>query len=163
MIDWLTVLLVVAFVLPVDGTALFYIWQTRRYLQGRNLAEFLGQQIPGVVEPLVEGLFVWARTDAGKAAIGGLLDDLSSRVIEDLSEQFQRRAAAVTGGAQKSFQAGALDLFSMVKTGNPVVDGMIAMLPPEWKRKIAGLFFRAFQERAQQTVDTWAAAAEPSS
>ncbi len=157
MVDWLTVLMVVAFVLPIDGTVLYYVWQTRRYLGSGTLGESLGKLMPSVIPGLVDGLSSWARTDSGKAAIGGLLDDLSARVIEDFTAQFQRRSAAVVGGAQKSFQA--LDLFALVKTGNPMVDGVIAMLPPEVKRKIGGLFFRAFQERAQAAVNSYAEAA----
>lgn len=157
MIDWLTVLTVIAFVLPIDGTVLFYVWKTRRFLgPDGNLGEFFAKMLPGVIPPLMDYFTKWAQSEPGKAAIGGMLDDLSARVIEDFADQFQRRAAAATGGAQKSFQSGALDIFSLVKTGNPMADGLIAMIPPEYKRKIAGLFFRAFQDRAQQAITAYA-------
>lgn len=89
-------------------------------------------------------LTAWADTEDGEKAIGTLVDAASEHITERITSWLEGQI----GGAARSAQSKAERLAlasSALRTGNPVVDAVIAGAPADLKRKLVRGVLQAVQ------------------
>ena len=143
--DALVLLLAVAaLAAPVAHLIIAYLYaprQVTRWLESpRGLEAALGRALP----ILGAQLGAWSETEEGKAFLGHLVEGIVVRGKAEAQKMLMRSS----GHASQQAMPPLMRILGGIKTGNPTMDGMWAMVAPLVLPRIAPSILRAMPQLA---------------